>query len=160
MTLEVRRASLDDARGIATVHVRAWQETYGHLVAAESLARLNVDQRELRWREIIPLDAARIWVATDGDAVVGFAGASTGHGSDGPGDLELDSIYVLSAHHGSGAGQRLLDAAIGDEPAFLWVAEDNPRARAFYARNRFVADGAEDTHALAGTPVRAIRMVR
>jgi hypothetical protein len=29
----------------------------------------------------------------------------------------------------------LLDAAVGSAPAFLWVAVDNPRAHAFYARN-------------------------
>ena len=44
--------------------------------------------------------------------------------------------------HGSGTGQALLDAAVGDRPAFLWTAEDNPRAQAFYRRNGFIADGA------------------
>ena len=29
-----------------------------------------------------------------------------------------------------------------EQPAFLWVAQNNPRAQAFYARNRFRADGA------------------
>ena len=54
-------------------------------------------------------------------------------------------LYLLAAHHGSGLGQRLLDAAIGDGPAFLWVAEDNPRARAFYSRNGFRWDGLQRT---------------
>ena len=58
------------------------------------------------------------------------------------------------------AGQMLLDAALGDAGAYLWIAEDNPRAFAFYRRNGFVPDGATAVHELAGTPVRILRMVR
>jgi GNAT superfamily N-acetyltransferase len=72
----------------------------------------------------------------------------------------LPSIYVVASHYGSGAGQRLLDAALGDLPAFLWVADDNPRARAFYARNGFVPDGTTKVGPVAGTPVLEVRLVR
>jgi ribosomal protein S18 acetylase RimI-like enzyme len=160
MTIEVRPAELRDAPGIAGVHVRGWQETYAHLVPAEDLDRMRVEQRELRWREILTGDDSETWVAADGDVVVGFAGTSPGRDDDSPRPLELQSIYVLASHHGTGAGQRLLDAALGDRPAFLWVARDNPRANAFYARNGFGPDGATDTHSLLGTPVEAIRLVR
>jgi ribosomal protein S18 acetylase RimI-like enzyme len=56
---------------------------------------------------------------------------------DAPRDRELLSIYVLSKAYGSGAGQALLDAALGDRPACLWVAAQNPRAQSFYRRNGF-----------------------
>ncbi|MFZ5868948.1 MAG: GNAT family N-acetyltransferase [Actinomycetota bacterium] len=62
-----------------------------------------------------------------------------------PRRLELHLIYLLAAHHGTGLGQGLLDAAVADAPAFLWIAEDNPRALAFYRRNGFEPDGARDT---------------
>ena len=160
MTVEVRLAVPSDARGIAEVHVRAWQETYAHLVPAEDLARLSVEQRERRWSEILSTGESENWVATDGNVVVGFAGSSDARDPDSPRPLELQAIYVLASHHGTGVGQRLLDAAIGKSPAYVWVADDNPRARAFYLRNGFLPDGKEDTHTLAGTPVLAIRMVR
>jgi GNAT superfamily N-acetyltransferase len=156
--IEIRRAEPVDAHGIAIVHVQGWREAYAHLVPAEDLARLSVPQRELRWSELIA-GATAVYVALDGDRIVGFAGTSVGH-VDAPSDLELESLYLLASHYGSGAGQLLLDAALADHPAWLWVAEDNPRARAFYARNRFAADGVTETHSLAGTPVRAIRMAR
>lgn len=38
---------------------------------------------------------------------------------------------VLASHYGSGAGQQLLDAAVGDGGAYLWIADENPRALAF-----------------------------
>ena len=68
-------------------------------------------------------------------------------------------LYVLAEHHGSGAGQALLEAVIGDNPAFLWVAKDNPRARRFYERNRFTTDGAEAVY-IQATGFMIVRMVR
>jgi L-amino acid N-acyltransferase YncA len=160
MSVDVRAATAADARAIAEVHVTGWQEAYAHLVPAESLARLNVTQRTLRWTELIAAPTPDIWIARDGRAIVGWASSSSGHAADAPRDLELEGIYILASAYGGGAGQALLDAAVGTRPAYLWVAADNPRALSFYARNRFAPDGAEDMHSLAGTPVPAIRLVR
>jgi ribosomal protein S18 acetylase RimI-like enzyme len=160
MTIEVRAATPADARGIADVHVRAWQEAYAHLLPAEDLARLNVEQRERRWVEILTLAHALTCVAVDNGTVVGFANSEPGRDADSPRELELPSIYVLASHHGSGAGQQLLDAVLGERPAYLWVADDNPRARAFYARNGFRPDGTTKIGALAGTDVLEARLVR
>jgi ribosomal protein S18 acetylase RimI-like enzyme len=68
-------------------------------------------------------------------------------------------IYVAAAHHGTGVGQSLLDATAGDGPAMLWVAKDNPRAVAFYRRNGFEFDGAEqaDPGAAGMTGARMVR---
>jgi GNAT superfamily N-acetyltransferase len=160
MTIEVRRAVPADAHGIAEVHVQSWRETYSHLVPADSLALLKVKRYELRWAELITAQSPDVWVAAVGEDVIGWASSSVGHDSEAPRDLQLEGIYLLASHHGSGAGQLLLDAAVRDAPAYLWVAEENPRAWAFYVRNGFVPDGAVETHSLAGTPVAASRLVR
>ena len=57
---------------------------------------------------------------------------------------------MLRRHHGSGAGQALLDAVVGSEPCQLWVARENPRAHRFYRRNGFVPDGTERQDERAG----------
>jgi ribosomal protein S18 acetylase RimI-like enzyme len=160
MTIEVRPASPADARGIATVHVEAWREAYAHLVPADALAALSIDQRELRWAELIPAAQPEVWVAEDDGVLVGWATSSRGHLPDEPRDLELEGIYIRASHYGSGAGQALLDAAIGTRPAFLWVADDNPRAIAFYERNGFERDGGLKSVPLAGTPVEVARLFR
>jgi ribosomal protein S18 acetylase RimI-like enzyme len=56
-------------------------------------------------------------------------------------------------------GQALLDATLGTDPAMLWVAKENPRAIAFYRRNGFRFDGAEqiDPHAPRITDARMVR---
>ena len=65
---------------------------------------------------------------------------------------------MRASHHGTGLADRLLTVAIASGPAFLWVFADNPRAQRFYARHRFVPDGAEMIDADTGLP--EIRMVR
>ena len=67
---------------------------------------------------------------------------------------------MLAEHYGSGAGQALLDAAIGRSAASLWILQDNPRARAFYERNGFRSDGSVKDDDRWGDPVREERLVR
>lgn len=159
----VRLATVDDAEAIARVHVRSWRETYTGKLPDAVIEGRPVAQRAAALRRLIAGESARgpqkVWVAERGGEVVGFAWAGASVDPDRRGGTELFTIYVLRAHHGGGAGQRLLDAALGDAPASLWVLEDNPRARAFYERNGFVADGtAKDDERLGGA--HEIRMVR
>jgi ribosomal protein S18 acetylase RimI-like enzyme len=158
----VRPAVSADAVGIARVHIAAWHETYTRLVPPGAFDALDDDleTRAARWASIIDDHVTTVHVAELDGEIVGWASSSAGRHDDAPRGLELEGIYVLARHHGSGAGQALLDAALGDRPAYLWVAADNPRAQAFYRRNGFAADGARDEHALMGHPIAAARFVR
>lgn len=158
--LVVRPATVEDAGAIARVHIAAWRETYSRLVEPGELDDLSVERRAERWRHIIVPGDVVVWLAESGADIVGFASAATSGHEERVRPLELQSIYLLAAQHGSGGGQLLLDAAIGDSPAFLFVASDNPRATRFYERNGFIADGATETYPLVRTPVISVRMVR
>ena len=155
----IREATVDDTQGIASVHVTAWQETYGPLLPEGALDDLDVDARASRWAEIIS-GGKTILVAEDAPGIVAWATEGTGRDDDVPVARELEGIYALTRVHGSGVRQQLLDASIGDEPAYLWVLDGNDRAEAFYRRNGFRRDGAEREHLLAGHPRTTVRMVR
>ncbi|MES1212895.1 MAG: GNAT family N-acetyltransferase, partial [Leifsonia sp.] len=155
----VRAATVDDADGIARVHVESWRETYARLVEPGELDDLSVERRTDRWRQILD-DGGSVWVAVSKDEVAGFAGLGGGNHENPPRAVELGSLYLLAAQHGTGAGQALLDAAIGDSPAFLFVARDNPRAIRFYERNGFAFDGVSEEYPLVRTPIVSLRMVR
>jgi GNAT superfamily N-acetyltransferase len=159
-TFLVRKAVTADAAGIARVHIQAWRETYSRLVEPGELDALDADARAERWSGILGEGRSLAWVAVVEDVVVGFAATGTFRQHDRPRPVELEALYLLTEQHGSGAGQALLEAAIGDAPAFLFVAADNPRAARFYERNGFVADGVTENHPLVRTPVLALRMVR
>ena len=98
-------------------------------------------------------------MAVDVGEVVGFAIAGPAQEAGVDAGYQLYVINVRQAYWGTGLGQQLLDQAVGDRGCFLWVARDNPRAIAFYARNRFAPDGAEQQEeTLFDIPI--IRMVR
>ena len=142
--MTVRRAKPADARGIAEVHTRTWQTAYRHVFPAEVLDTLDVEERVRGWLERIEADMA-LWVAETEDGIVGFVAAGPSRTEEGPG--ELYAIYVLPEEWGSGAAACLMAAFkdwLADEghtSAMLWVLSDNPRARRFYEREGWRADG-------------------
>jgi L-amino acid N-acyltransferase YncA len=127
---------------------------------AEFLAALDQGRRETGWRTIIADGVTDVVVALDGEKIIGWASAGSGRDESAPAHCELEGIYVLASAYGSGAGQQLLDAAVGDDAAFLWMADDNPRAEAFHRRNGFERDGAEKTQSFGGASVRVVRLSR
>lgn len=159
-SLQVRPAVVADAAGIAAVHVQSWRETYIDQLPESTLVALDEGEFTARWITNLQSPVTDIWVAVIGGAIIGWASSSAGRDEDRPHNLELEGIYVVASHHGSGAGQGLLDAAIGHRDAYLWMAVGNDRALAFYRRNGFTPDGAVSTKHLRGTPVEVMRLVR
>ncbi|WP_434172670.1 GNAT family N-acetyltransferase [Clavibacter michiganensis] len=159
----VRPAVPDDADGIAEVHIRTWQETYAHLLPAAYLDGLDVAARAEQWRGSLgDASGAPTVVALDDDRIVGFALAGPARDEDPPRPFQLYAIDVVASAHGTGAGagQALFDAAVGDSPAYLWAADDNPRAAAFYRRNGFARDGGVERQTYQGAEMVTVRMVR
>ena len=107
----------------------------------------NIERRTGRWRTHLGAGARR-WIALNPDPtaapedrVAGFIGTGPGRDEDSPVPFELEAIYTRQAFWRTGLGGRLLDVAVGKQPAFLWVFEGNERARAFYQRHGFEPDG-------------------
>jgi len=156
----IRPATLADADAIAHVHTVSWRETYGRFVDdPDTSPWFDAGRRVDMWRSTLASPDVRgvVQVALDITGVVGFAAAQTTPEPDAVRPEELTTLYVLARAHGTGAGQALLDAVLGDRAASLWVAADNPRAHAFYRRNGFTPDGAESAF---GPIPRTVRLVR
>lgn len=154
----LRPATPVDADGCAVVHHASWVQTYSALLPADHFETDTLAVRTERWLA----NGAPVTVAEQDGQVIGFAIADRSRrvGEHPPvTERELYSLYVLGAHHGGGAGQALLDAALPPgSPAQLWVATGNPRARRFYERNGFRADVA--SHVGAQLDLAEVRMVR
>lgn len=150
----IRPAVPDDAPEIAALHVRAWQVAYAGVMPAEYLMTMDVEKRAAarrqRIEEIAPPSA--MLVACDDEGVGGFTIVS-GYRADpgeavGPEVGEVCGIYVHPSRWSTGTGYVLMQAAVAKlrETGFtdirLWVLEENPRARRFYERFGFIADGA------------------
>jgi ribosomal protein S18 acetylase RimI-like enzyme len=161
-SFSIRAPRENDVEVLASLHVATWRETYAHLLPADYFSAAVLEQRRRQWTWIVQNVSAE-WRAavaeTDAGLVVGFALAGPAAGADAPRPTALNMLYVLRSHHGTGIGQALLDEVLGTRPGFLWVAQDNARAQAFYRRNGFAADGAEVVDELTGAFVD-VRMVR
>ncbi|WP_439564682.1 GNAT family N-acetyltransferase [Microcella sp.] len=140
----IRPATATDAAALGAVHMACWREAYAQHLSAEFLARATPESSAARWATTLVSVTPdhRVLVADTGTEFVGFAMSGPARGEQAPRERELYAIYVRAAAHGTGIAQALLDDVIGDEPAFLWVLDLNPRATAFYRRNGFVDDGA------------------
>lgn len=155
-TVAVRPARVSDARAIAEVHVKAWQQAYTEYFPLAWLAELDVDTREQRWSAVIGDRASRVSVAEVSGVVIGWASASFGAAEP----VELFGIYVLLDFYGSGAGAALLHASVGDAAAYCWLIDGNARAERFYAKHGFARTGETDLRAFGVHDVRIVKMAR
>ncbi len=152
--MTVRRAVVSDAPAIASVHVRTWQDAYRGLVPDSELDALSVGARTSMWERSIP--AGGVWVGLIDDEVVGFIAVGPSREPDA--DFQLYAIYVLPSAWGTSVGYELTEAALaGQQDVIVWVFDENPRARRFYERFGFRADGVAKTETIGGAELKEIR---
>jgi ribosomal protein S18 acetylase RimI-like enzyme len=163
----VRVALESDAAHIATVHIRSWQAAYRGLLPQDYLDALDVCERTARWQSRIrstDWSKSGTVVAVPGPAVLGFAGFGPSRdNSRDPLVGEIRQINLLPEVWGKGIGQRLMSTAVarmasaGYAQATLWVLASNERARRFYEKTGWVADGTTKTEDMGGFPIVQVR---
>lgn len=176
----VRLATKADLLPAAQVKAQAWLETYDQVFPGDFLQFITSDNevpKHAAWWEQLMDNGVEFWVAVEEDdpgaddpaagvrsgsqRIVGIVNAMESRDEDAPTELELTMIYVLRQYQGSGVGQKLFAAAVGDQPCSLWVVKDNFPAIGFYESLGFVKDGVEKPFLgeAAAEPLE-IRMVR
>ncbi len=161
-----RAAAVADSAAAAALHRTAWCAGYAGIIPDEVLDRLDVPRWAERKREEYgsPRPGAVHLLAVDaatGD-LIGLADAGP-YRRDGDRDRpdpaadEVYGLYVHPGHWGRGVGRALLTATLdalpagAGRPVRLWVLAGNSRARTFYERCGFSADGAVATISYDGT---------
>jgi GNAT superfamily N-acetyltransferase len=146
--VEVRRATVADAAGIAHVQTVSWREAYAGLLPADFLANRVVTGDE--WQERLTNLGSNhfVHVAVRESEMIGFAaaGPSLEEAVEGDSTPWLYAIYVLADWWGKGVGFRLYQAVLTDfeiagyTEAVLWVLVGNERAETFYLRQGWTDD--------------------
>jgi ribosomal protein S18 acetylase RimI-like enzyme len=165
----VRPARPQDAGAVARVHVETWRVAYRGELPDDVLDNLSVERRTRLWYERLsePAERSLTLVAEAQRVIVGFA--STGDSRDDDADElvgELHALYLDSSYWGRGLGRALQEQAVeqlardGFTAATLWVLRSNARARAFYERVGWAADGADRTVQLGSVPLHEVRYTR
>ena len=159
--MRIRVATGEDAEGIASVQERTWQAAYRHVFPVAELERGGFIQPD-RWRGRLahPPRGWSTFVAEDDGRVIGFV--SVGPSRDEVKTGELYAIYVEPEAWSTGVGRALIETAESRlheqyAEATLWVLGDNPRARSFYERAGWTADGAEKSEERWGVRATEVR---
>ncbi len=158
----MRPAGPADATAIATIHVEAWRVAYAGILDAELLRWISVEERRKNWDEQLAAMPPRhhTHVAEINGDVAGFCACGPTRDPDVVGWAEVYAVYIDPSWWGRGAGTALMEASrlalLGDgyTEAVLWVLEANCRARTFYERSGWVADGADKVYQSGAKGVR------
>ncbi len=165
----VREMTLADCGRVAGIRIGGWRSAYRGLMPQPYLDALDVAADAERHRtRLVRGDGSVVNIVAELDgAVVGWA--CHGPYRDGEArtaDAELYALYVDPGQYGGGIGHALLQesvrrcAAAGHRRVLLWVLKQNTRARRFYERAGFRADGAEEPFEVDGVTVPEVRYAR
>ena len=160
MNITIKKMETDEEiRGRAFVAWHSWRYAYKGIVSQDYLDGMKLEKVE----DIAFKFKDGVYVAKDGDKVVGFVSYGEYRGEDLENAGEIYAIYLLEDYWGKGIGARLVETALENLKDFqivaLWVFKDNLRARKFYEKCGFRTDGKENTFALI-TPLDEIRMTK
>jgi L-amino acid N-acyltransferase YncA len=136
--VNVRKAVLSDAKGIAKVHVDSWRTTYPGIVSDEYLNQLSYEEREKLWNDVIPNGGLVFVAENDEGEIVGFSsGGKERSGSYPEYTGELYAIYILKEYQGMGLGRLLVKPLVEElrkqhiHSMLVLVIEGNP-SQSFY----------------------------
>ena len=162
----IRAGSADDAAQVAAVQRAGWFAAYDGIIATAIIDRATAPDGGARVRQSFrtrPRQRMLVAVAGGGDpsGVVGYASygpetdvvsAPWPHPMSADGEdgrvAELYALYVHPAWWSTGTGRALMERVLvrssraGYSSITLWVLRDNQRARGFYEKAGFAADGA------------------
>lgn len=165
--VDVFRADVEDAEGIAAVHVRAFDVTYRDAFPELAASAPDLEARTASWEALLDPDteAAFTLVAEQRRTAVGFCSLATPSREAGPDErtAEVAAFFVAPSRWGNGVGTALLTKALeeltadGWSAVTVWVLVENASARTFYERFGFAADGEGGPDPMTGRPKMRLR---
>lgn len=180
----IRPAVRKDAAAVGEIRVATWRHAYAGIMPDVVLEALNpladAKRYRARWPRKPQALAKILQVAERAGKVVGFVRSGPYRVSEAAREPEptenalavgeVNAIYVLPEHQGSGIGAALLTTALDVlaerrlDPVALWVLADNTPSRRFYERMGFAFDGGRQLFPIAdlvgGSPAARVEEVR
>ncbi len=161
--MEIRRLSdADDRLAVSGIYEASWKYAYRDILSRDYLERIPAG----RWVTCLDDTGWTHLVLLEGERYVGTACCCASRFSEFEGWGEIVSLYLLPSHMGRGYGRPLLEAASsalaaqGYRDVFLWVLEENRRARTFYERADFLYSGMCRQDTVGGMAVRELAYCR
>ena len=142
--MNIRPASPPDFADIARVHAASWKDVYRGVLSDEFLDGRADDELLASWRRADISEDDCVLVAEENGDLLGFIAVWCK-----PNPF-IDNLHVAPGRRSQGLGERLIRAAAdilferGHGTAYLYVMEQNLRARSFYERLGGMVAGKEE----------------
>jgi predicted acetyltransferase len=147
--LRMHKAEIEDAATVATILCESWKSAYKNIITPEDMARkTDVEKRAQGFVTMQKAGASPMYIAYNNNTPCGVLSFGKSRDEDMLDAAELVSIHTLDSVWGKGVGHAMMKFVLaelrrqGYHEVLLWVFEQNARARKFYERHGFVADGA------------------
>ncbi|MDE5973970.1 MAG: GNAT family N-acetyltransferase [Eubacterium sp.] len=158
----IRKISPSDSREeISNIYEQSWKYVYKGIIPHEYLDSIPKGQ----WCGALDNPDRYTLVMLDGDKIIGTSSYCKSRFEDYMDWGEIISIYFLPEYMGKGYGKALLGKAVqelkemGFKQIFLWVLEDNHRARHFYEKSEFKNSGKYMDNDIGGRQLRELQYV-
>ena|SRR5688572_1700789 len=149
MSVGFRLAGDGDAPALSKLGAETFTETFGHLYDPSDLALFLVNHGEAQWRQELADPEFAVLIVENAGEAIGYAKIGPPHLPFEPRGIavELRQFYLLEPWQGQGLADTMMQWVIdeaerrGGGDLYLSVFVDNHRARKFYERWGFVAEG-------------------
>jgi GNAT superfamily N-acetyltransferase len=161
MTALLRPAADADLGAIGALHYYSRASAYAHFLSPEALDYGSPEVLGEWWAERWNWEAGthRLTVADDDGEIAGFSYVGPSPEDD---VRELYGLHVAPDQVGTGVGRLLMVDALAHlgPHAVLWVLDRNERARRFYERGGWVADGVTRDETMGGEMTHQLRYTK
>lgn len=129
----------DDRNAVSRIYEESWKFAYHGIIPQDYLDSIPSG----RWAVHLDQGGMYTLVLLEQDEAIGTSSYGASRSADFAGYGEIVSIYLRPEYIGRGYGKKLMDAVIaelvelGYPAVFLWVLEENRRARRFYEKAGF-----------------------
>lgn len=158
----IRKVNPSDSREeISNVYEQSWKTAYKGIIPQDYLDSIPKGQ----WCSSLDSPDRYNLVMLDGDKIIGTSSYCKSRFENYRDWGEIISIYFLPEYMGKGYGKDLLEQAVqelkamGFKQIFLWVLEDNHRARHFYEKCGFKNSGEYMDNVIGGKQLRELQYV-
>ena len=138
--MEIRKIKKsDDINAIGKIYEKSWKYAYSGIIPKDYLESISGDN----WLPHFENKNMNNLVLTENNEFIGTSSYCKSRSKDFGSFGEIVSIYLLPEYMGKGFGAKLFEATLneliklGYKNVFLWVLEENTRARCFYERQNF-----------------------
>lgn len=156
----IRKITQDDSREeISNIYEQSWKYAYKDIIPQEYLDSISKGQ----WCGAFDNPDRYTLVMLDGNKIIGTSSYCKSRWDDYKDWGEIISIYFLPEYMGKGYGKYLLEMVVkelkkmGFKTIFLWVLEDNYRARHFYEKFGFKNNGIYRDDVIGDKPLRELQ---